>query len=286
MADRERAPLVVRTKAEMRELAEDWRRAGHRVGLVPTMGALHEGHLSLVRRARAECGRVVVSIFVNPLQFGPTEDFARYPRQLDRDLALLATDGVEAAFVPGVEEMYQPGETTRVVVRELSETLEGARRPGHFEGVATVVAKLFNACRPHRAYFGQKDAQQAALITRMARDLDTGIEVVVLPTVREPDGLAISSRNVYLSESERQAATCLYRALEAANQAFGAGERNPRRLRDTMCAVIAAEPPAQPDYVEVVDPATFTAPGTLAVLAVRFGATRLIDNHPLGEPLT
>jgi pantoate--beta-alanine ligase len=245
------------------------------------MGALHEGHLSLVRRARAECDRVVVSIFVNPLQFGPSDDFARYPRQRDRDLALLQSEGVDAAFTPGVEEMYEAGEASRVRVGGLGERLEGVHRPGHFEGVATVVTKLFNVTRPHRAYFGQKDAQQAALVTRMARDLDTGVEVVVLPTVREPDGLALSSRNAYLSPAQRRAAVCLYQALEAAARAFQAGERDAGRLRDAMCAVLNAEPLACTEYAEVVDPMTFEPPGTLAVLAVRIGETRLIDNRQL-----
>lgn len=276
---------VVRRKAEMLALAEAWRAEGHRVGLVPTMGALHAGHLSLVRRARADCDRVAVSIFVNPLQFGPAEDFARYPRDEARDLAVLGEEGVDAAFLPTVEEMYGPGETTRVRVRGLDERLEGLQRPGHFEGVATVVAKLLNVGHPHRAYFGQKDAQQAALITRMARDLDTGIEIVVLPTVREPDGLALSSRNAYLSPDERRAATCLHRALRAARREFAAGERDPSRLREAMCAVLGAEPLARVEYAEAVDPATFEPPGALAVLAVRIGATRLIDNHLLSEPL-
>jgi pantoate--beta-alanine ligase len=269
----------------MRTLADEWRRSGMRVGLVPTMGALHEGHLSLVRKARADSGRVVVSIFVNPLQFGPQEDFNRYPRQPERDLELLRTEGVDAAYMPTVEEMYAPGATTRVRVGDLGSVLEGAARPGHFEGVATVVTMLFNATRPHRAYFGQKDAQQAALITRMAADLHTGIEIAVLPTVREADGLALSSRNAYLSPDERGAAPCLAGALRAANRLFLSGERDPGRLRQALAAVIAAEPLAHPDYAEVVEPDTFTAPGTLAVLAVRIGATRLIDNHHLGEPL-
>jgi pantoate--beta-alanine ligase len=276
---------VVERKAEMWALAERWRVEGHRVGLVPTMGALHAGHLSLVRRARADCDRVAVSIFVNPLQFGPTEDFARYPRDPARDLALLREERVDAAFLPSVEEMYGSGETTRVRVHGLDERLEGQQRPGHFVGVATVVTKLLNICRPHRAYFGQKDAQQAALIARMARDLDTGIEIVVLPTVREADGLALSSRNAYLSPEERQAATCLHRALLAADRAFAAGEQDTARLREAMCAVLAAEPLARVEYAEAVDPTTFEPPGALAVLAVRIGATRLIDNLPLGESL-
>lgn len=268
----------------MRELSEGWRRTGQAIGLVPTMGALHDGHLSLVRRARAETNRVVVSIFVNPLQFGPSEDFACYPRQPEHDLELLHSEHVDLVYMPAVEEMYPEGATTRVRVHELDELLEGAHRPGHFEGVATVVTKLFNASRPHRAYFGQKDAQQAALITRMNADLDTGIEIVVLPTVREPDGLALSSRNAYLSREERSAAICLSRALRAANDLYLGGDRDPIRLRKAITDMLAFEPLARPDYAEVVDPVRFTVPGRLAVLAVRIGRTRLIDNHRLGEP--
>jgi pantoate--beta-alanine ligase len=281
----EPAPLVVISRAGLSEVVDRWRREGARIGLVPTMGALHAGHLALIRRARGECDRVVVSIFVNPLQFAPTEDLARYPRPLERDLGLLALEGVDAAYTPPEAEMYPRDATTRVRVEVLDELLEGAHRPGHFTGVATVVAKLLNAAHPHAAYFGQKDAQQAAVIKRMARDLDTGVEIVVVPIVREPDGLALSSRNVYLSEPERAAATCLFRALGAANAAFIAGERDPRQLRGAMCEVLEAEPLALIDYAEVVNPETLAAPGRLAVLAVRIGATRLIDNHLLGEPL-
>jgi pantoate--beta-alanine ligase len=276
---------TVSNRAGMQETAAHWRQAGHRVGLVPTMGALHEGHLSLVRRARAECGRVTVSVFVNPLQFGPAEDLDRYPRDTERDLALLATAGADVVYLPRREDMYPPGATTRVRVHGLDERLEGAHRPGHFEGVATVVTKLFNAALPHLAYFGRKDAQQAALVTRLARDLDTGVEVVVLPTVRDEDGVALSSRNAYLPPEERGAATCLVRALLAANAAYQQGERDAVPLRRRMVEVLTAEPLAHPDYAEVVDPETFESPGTLAVLAVRIGRTRLIDNHPLGEPL-
>lgn len=276
---------IVSDRAEMQRISAGWRQAGQRVGLVPTMGALHDGHLSLVRRARDECDRVVVSVFVNPLQFGPAEDFERYPRDRKRDLELLAAAGADAVYMPAQKDMYPPGAVTRVRVHGLDERLEGAHRPGHFEGVATVVTKLFNATTPHRAYFGQKDAQQAALITRMARDLDTGVEVSVLPTVRDDDGVALSSRNAYLSPQERQAARCLVEALRAANAAFDAGERDSLKLRRLMVAVLDAEPLAHPDYVEVVDPQTFEGPGSLAVLAVRIGHTRLIDNHPLGQPL-
>src|SRR2546421_1759568 len=208
---------VVRTVGEARDLSEAWRCQDLAVGLVPTMGALHAGHLSLVQRSREECARTVVSIFVNPLQFGPGEDFERYPRDLDADLAALRAEGVDAVYTPSVATMYPQGATTRVRVAELDEVLEGECRPGHFEGVATVVLKLFDTVRPLRAYFGQKDGQQARLVSRLARDLDTGVEVVVCPTVREPDGLALSSRNAYLRDAERAAALCLVRALAAAN---------------------------------------------------------------------
>lgn len=248
------------------------------------MGALHDGHLSLVARARRENDRVVVSLFVNPLQFGPNEDFERYPRRLEADLDLLAQAGVDAVYVPSLETMYPEGSATRVVVAGVTEPLEGASRPGHFEGVTTVVLKLFTATRPDRAYFGQKDAQQLAVVRRMARDLDTGVEIVGCPIVREPDGLALSSRNVYLDAAERRAALALSSALRAANDAYLRGEQQPDRLREILQDVLGREPLARIDYAEVVDPDTFTVPGRLAVLAVRFGSTRLIDNHLLGEP--
>lgn len=252
-------------------------------GLVPTMGYLHEGHLSLVRRARAENDHVAVSIFVNPTQFGPHEDLARYPRDLNRDLSLLEPLGVDLVLAPAVEEMYPPGFQTRVVVEEVTRPLEGAARPGHFIGVATIVCKLFNIFQPDRAYFGQKDAQQAVVIRRMARDLDFDLEIVVCPTVREPDGLAMSSRNVYLSPEERRAATVLFRALSAAQAAWQAGERDGERLRERMRAVLATEPLARPDYVSIADPDTLieldrVGERALASLAVRIGSTRLIDN--------
>jgi len=278
-------PRLVETATGARTWSDAERCAGRRVGLVPTMGALHAGHVSLVRSARRECERTVVSIFVNPLQFAPGEDFERYPRRLEDDLDVLRREGVDAAFVPSVEAMYPPDATTRVRVAALDDVLEGACRPGHFEGVATVVLKLFDAVRPDRAYFGQKDAQQAAVVTRLAGDLDTGVEVVVCPTVREPDGLALSSRNVFLRGDERRAARCLFRALTAANERRLAGERDAAALRAALHATLAAEPLARVDYAEVVDERTFLAPGSLAVLAVRIGATRLIDNHRLGEPL-
>jgi pantoate--beta-alanine ligase len=268
----------------MRDLVAGWRRAGLSVGLVPTMGALHAGHLSLVSASRSENDRTVVSIFVNPLQFGPGEDFERYPRDLDKDLAALDGLGAAAVFAPPPDEMYAPGATTRVRVEGLGEVLEGARRPRHFEGVATVVTKLFWVVRPDRAYFGQKDAQQAALVSRLASDLSTGITVRICPIVREPDGLAFSSRNRYLDPRERQAATVLSRSLRRANDAYLAGHRDAAALQRLLLDEISGEVLARPDYAEFVDPDDFRSPGRLAVLAVRVGATRLIDNHLLGEP--
>jgi pantoate--beta-alanine ligase len=272
------------TPGAMLQASRDWRRQGRSIGLVPTMGALHPGHMSLVDLARRENDVVVVSSFVNPLQFGPTEDFTRYPRDQGRDAELLNAAGVRAIYQPSTEVMYRPDASTRVHVSGVSEPLEGRARPGHFEGVATVVTKLLAAVEPDRAYFGQKDAQQVAVVKRLVRDLDLGVEVRVGPTVREKDGLALSSRNAYLNEAERKAAVCLSAALRLAAQAYQAGERNPDRLRSTMLARLEAEPLATVDYAEVVDPATFRLPGSLAVLAVRIGKTRLIDNRDLSEP--
>lgn len=245
------------------------------------MGALHAGHMSLVERACAENNRVVVSIFVNPIQFGAGEDLARYPRSPERDLELLRQAGVDAIYAPAAATMYPPSASTRVTVHGVAEPLEGRSRPGHFEGVATVVTKLFGATDADRAYFGQKDAQQVAVVKRLAADLDTGVEIRVCPTVREHDGLALSSRNAYLDPKERHAATCLSRALLSASEAYGRGERDPDRLRARLNEVLDAEPLAKVDYAELVDPDTFKAPGTLAVLAVWIGKTRLIDNHDL-----
>lgn len=258
-----------------------------RVGLVPTMGYLHEGHLSLVRRAREECDRVVVSIFVNPTQFGPKEDLARYPRDLDRDLSLLEPLGTDLVWMPTVEMMYPPGYQTWVEVEEMTRPLEGAVRPGHFRGVTTVVAKLFNAVQPHRAYFGQKDAQQAAVIRQMARDLSYPIEIMVCPIVREPDGLAMSSRNVYLDPEQRKAATILYRSLREAKEAYESGERHAEKIREKMREVLAVEPLAKVQYVSCADYDTLeeleTVTGrTLLSMAVLVGKTRLIDNIVLG----
>ena len=268
----------------MLEASRRWRREDRSIGLVPTMGALHAGHMSLVEAARRENDVVVVSVFVNPIQFGPGEDFTRYPRDRDRDTALLRGAEVDAIYQPSPEVMYPPGASTRVHVGDVSEPLEGAARPGHFEGVATVVTKLFTAVGPDRAYFGQKDAQQVAVVKRLVRDLDLGIDIRVLATVREPDGLALSSRNVYLDPRERAAAVSLSAALREASVAFAAGERDPARLRSILRARLNAEPLVQTDYAELVDPATFRKPGTLAVIAARVGKTRLIDNHDVSGP--
>ena len=257
------------------------------VGLVPTMGYLHEGHLSLVRRAREECDHVAVSIFVNPTQFGPREDLSRYPRDLDRDLSLLEPLGVDLVWMPTAESMYPDGYQTWVEVEAITHPLEGAMRPGHFRGVTTVVAKLFNAIQPHRAYFGQKDAQQAAVIRQMTRDLNFPIEVVICPIVREPDGLAMSSRNVYLDPQQRRAATVLYRSLSAARAAYENGEREAEKLRQVMKDVLAAEPLAEVQYISCADYNTLeeleTVTGkALLSMAVFVGKTRLIDNFVLG----
>ena len=268
----------------MRALAREWHAAGEIVGLVPTMGALHAGHMSLVAAARAETPRVVVSIFVNPLQFGPGEDFERYPRPVEADLAMLREARVDAVYMPDQATLYPRDAATRVHVGGVTETLEGLHRPGHFEGVATVVTKLFWATDPDRAYFGQKDAQQVAVVRRLAADLDSGVEIRVCPTIREADGLAVSSRNAYLSREERMAALSLSRSLRTASEMYASGEHDAGRLRARIQEVLAAEPLAEVDYAELVDPTTFQPPGTLAVLAVRFGKTRLIDNHDVSKP--
>jgi pantoate--beta-alanine ligase len=252
------------------------------------MGYLHEGHLSLVRRARAECASVVVSIFVNPTQFGPNEDLAAYPHDLPRDLRLLKAEGVDLVWTPTPEIMYPPGFQTWVSVEEVTKPLEGAMRPGHFRGVTTVVAKLFTAVQPDKAYFGQKDAQQAAVIRKMTRDLNFPIEVVICPTLREADGLAMSSRNAYLNPEERQAATVLSRALFAARDAFQAGERDAQRLRELMAEIVNAEPLARLQYVSCADPDTLEelhgeVNRALLSMAVYVGKTRLIDNVTIGE---
>jgi pantoate--beta-alanine ligase len=258
-----------------------------RVGLVPTMGYLHEGHLSLVRRAQEECDHVVVSIFVNPTQFGPKEDLSKYPRDLDRDLSLLEPLRVDLAWMPTAESMYPPGYQTWVEVEGITRPLEGSMRPGHFRGVTTVVAKLFNAVQPDKAYFGQKDAQQAAVTRQMTRDLNFPLEIVVCPIVREPDGLAMSSRNVYLNPEQRKAATVLSRSLHAAKEAYEDGERDAEKLRRKMKEVLASEPLAQVQYVSCADYDTLEelemmTGKALLSMAVFMGKTRLIDNIVLG----
>ncbi len=260
------------------------------LGFVPTMGYLHEGHLSLITQARRECGAVAVSIFVNPTQFGPREDFERYPRDLERDLALLAREQVDLVFVPSREEIYPEGFGTYVSIPAADEVLEGAARPGHFRGVATVVCKLLNIVQPTRAYFGQKDAQQSIVVRQLVRDLNIPTQIVVAPTVREPDGLAMSSRNSYLTPEERQAAPAIYRALRAAEQRYLAGERDGEALRQAVIAVLDAEPLLRPEYVSIADPLSLReleqvgSRGALVSLAVRIGAVRLIDNLVL-EPV-
>jgi pantoate--beta-alanine ligase len=254
------------------------------LGFVPTMGFLHEGHLSLVRKARAECEAVAVSIFVNPTQFGPNEDFTRYPRDMERDLALLDGEGVDFVFTPEPSEIYPPGAATRIEVGTIAEVLEGAVRPGHFSGVATVVTKLFNILAPNLAYFGQKDAQQCAVIRQVVRDLNLPVALRIEPTVREADGLAMSSRNVYLDAAQREEALVVYRALRSAAAVFEAGETDAGLLRTVMRDVLAGY---TFDYVSVADPDTMAevetaAPGGVLSTAVRFGATRLIDNLILG----
>ena len=272
--------IVVETLADLRR---ERRTLTGALGLVPTMGFLHEGHLSLVRRARAENEHTGVSIFVNPTQFGPHEDLASYPRDLDSDLRLLEAEGVGLAWTPTATDIYPDGFQTYVTVDNLAQPLEGARRPGHFRGVATVVAKLFNAFTPDRAYFGQKDAQQARVIRQMAADLDFPLEVVVCPIVRESDGVAMSSRNAYLTPREREAAPALFRALSAAASAYERGVRDGGALRAAMLDLLRAEPLAESDYVSVADPVTLAElqmveRGALLSLAVRVGKTRLIDN--------
>ena len=258
------------------------------VGLVPTMGALHEGHLSLVRRARAECASVVVSIFVNPAQFGPNEDLSSYPRDPARDLDLLEAEKVDLVWMPSPEGMYPSGFQTWVTVKEVTRPLEGAVRPGHFRGVATVVAKLFNATRPQKAYFGQKDAQQVAVIRQMARDLDYPLQIVACPIVRESDGLAMSSRNAYLDSRQRKAAVVLYRALEQARAAFASGVRSADELRQIVTDTVAGEALADLQYVSCAHPETLEelatiTDGALLSLAAFVGQTRLIDNMVLRD---
>ncbi len=274
---------VLSTIQQMRAACRAARSAGKSLGLVPTMGALHAGHLSLARAARAECDVVAASIFVNPTQFGPHEDFAKYPRTFEQDCRLLEDEGVALVFAPQPEEMYRPGASTFVDVEDVGSRLDGASRPGHFRGVATVVAKLFHIVAPDKAFFGQKDAAQVAVLRRMVRDLDFDLELIVCPTVREPDGLALSSRNQYLSASERERALVLSRTLQAIADAFRAGQRNTAKLLETGRAVMQSHPEARIDYLEIVDPETLlplkqAGAGALVAVAAHLGSTRLIDN--------
>jgi pantoate--beta-alanine ligase len=253
------------------------------VGFVPTMGYLHQGHLALVKQARAENSIVVASIFVNPTQFGPTEDFKSYPRDTERDLAMLRKEGTDIVFMPSAEEMYPEGFNSWVDVEKVTDRLEGSYRPGHFKGVATVVAKLFNIVEPARAYFGQKDAQQVLVIKKMVADLNMNLEVIVAPTVRESDGLAMSSRNVYLNPQERQASIVLFKALTLARNRREKGERNAETVRQEMTSLISQEPLAKIEYVSIADAQTLEELSkidrpALVSLSVRFGKTRLIDN--------
>lgn len=277
---------LVHTIDEVRRAVREVRVGGGTVALVPTMGYLHEGHMSLVDRAREQADWVAMSIFVNPMQFGPREDLARYPRDLERDLEMARGRGVDLVFAPEVEEMYPLGEPqVSVVPGALAERMEGAIRPGHFRGVLTVVAKLFGIFQPDVAVFGQKDFQQAALIRRMALDLDQGVRVEVAPIVREPDGLAMSSRNVYLSPEERERARALSRGLERGHALFAAGERDAEALRASLWNALSV-PGVEPGYAEVVDPLTLepvaqAAPGAVLLVAAQVGRTRLIDNAVL-----
>lgn len=276
---------IINRRQRMTSVARKLRREQDRtIGLVPTMGALHEGHLSLVREARRMCDKVIVSVFVNPTQFGPAEDFEHYPRDLTKDTALLTDYNVDYIFAPSPEEIYPRDFSTYVNVGGLSKLLEGESRPGHFRGVATVVAILLNTVRPDFAFFGQKDAQQAVIIKRMVRDLAFDTEIVVLPTVREDSGLAISSRNLYLDEEEQRSATVIHRALKQAKEAFKKGERHPGRLADVVRTTIETEPRVRVDYVSVIDAETLEKIDrvddrpTLIAVAAYVGKTRLIDN--------
>jgi len=274
---------IFATIEEVRAACRAAKREGKRLGLVPTMGALHDGHLSLVRAARASCDVVAASIFVNPAQFGPNEDLAKYPRSFERDCAQLEKEKVDLLFAPAVEEVYPPGAVTWVTVEELSETLDGRSRPGHFRGVTTVVAKLFHIIEPDAAFFGQKDAAQVAIVRRMARDLNLPVEIVVCPIVREADGLAMSSRNAYLDPRQRMQALVLHRSLMRAQSLFDQGERNAAKLIAAAREEFAAENLARLDYFEIVNPDTLdpvedVSDGALVAVAAGIGTTRLIDN--------
>jgi pantoate--beta-alanine ligase len=275
--------LIFKTIAEAQSACAQLRGEGRILGLVPTMGALHEGHLSLVRAAKAECDIAAVSIFVNPTQFGPNEDFSKYPRTFEQDCALLEREGVDLIFAPTVDDMYPAGASTFVLVEGVSDRLDGASRPGHFRGVTTVVSKLFHIVCPHKAFFGQKDAAQVAVLRKMVRDLNCPLQLVVCPIVREADGLAMSSRNRYLSEKERQQALVLHRALGEVEKRAAAGETKSSALIEAARSVIASEPAVRIDYVAIVDPDTLidisdVRSGALVAVAAFVGTTRLIDN--------
>jgi pantoate--beta-alanine ligase len=275
---------VIRTIGDMQAWSEQTRMSGKRIGVVPTMGYLHAGHTSLMERTRRQSDAVITTVFVNPTQFGPGEDYERYPRDFEHDRALAARAGTDVLFVPDVREMYPEGYATYVEVEQVSRMLEGKFRPTHFRGVTTVVLKLLHITKPHLAVFGQKDAQQAFIVRKMVRELNLDVAIDVAPIVREPDGLAMSSRNVYLSPSERARATVLFRSLQLAEQRIQAGERSVESVRTAMLNLIASGNPTQVDYVAFVRPETFQEiqeiepPAVLALLAVRFGSTRLIDN--------
>ena len=274
---------IITAISEMQSLSDGFRKQGRTIGFVPTMGFLHAGHMSLMQRARQECDVVVASIFVNPIQFGPNEDFDRYPRDEAGDRATCETAGVDVLFMPTASAMYPGSPSVFVIVEGISDILEGAIRPGHYRGVATVVTKLFHLVKPHKAFFGQKDYQQCAVIRRMVKGLDMDVDVVVLPTVREQDGLAMSSRNSYLSADERRTAAVIYRALSAAEQLAKTGTRQPVALKDKIQAVVREEKGIEIDYLEIVDPESLaplaSAQDSMVLLiAVRIGRTRLIDN--------
>jgi pantoate--beta-alanine ligase len=280
-------PRILRTKREVREVLSAWKAAGKRVGVVPTMGALHAGHLSLCERSTAECDRTVVTIFVNPTQFGPHEDLDKYPRTLEADVAALGRYGVDYVFAPSDEEMYPPGHSTFVQPPRVAEPLEGVCRPGHFQGVTTIVLKLLNVVPADVAYFGQKDYQQAAVIRRMVEDLDVPVEIAVCPTVREPDGLALSSRNAYLDPAQRRQALAVSRSLRAAAELIEEGERNADVIREQMRQVLREAGIERIDYVAVVEGHTLTdlqevTGPAVALVAAFVGETRLIDNLPIG----
>ena len=281
---------IIRTVSWMKQAARQALAENHVIGMVPTMGALHDGHLSLLRRAKSECSKVFASIFVNPMQFGPNEDLSKYPRTFETDVAKLESAGADILFAPEAKEIYPQGFSTYITVEGLSDRLEGRSRPGHFRGVATVVHKLFEIAQPQYAFFGRKDAQQARILQRMQQDLNSDVELVLCPIVREPDGLALSSRNAYLNPEERRAATVLHRALQAGCREVAAGARDALTLQNTVRKVLAEEKLARADYVEVADADAFEpvarigSRSTYVLLAVFIGKTRLIDNF-LVEPV-